>query len=220
MSWWIWAIIIVVGLIAIGSLFSDEDDSQSSKKSKSTAKTKSAKEIADEVTTIAQFRSLEKKVERADEKRQESQAYDARSLKAEERNEEKYYVLQEALDIASNKVLRWQFIPDVDLETPLEIVKNAYKVFPASEYEEKKSALGNNSDYWYGLQGDEEPDEKDEELKFILKFRTIVDNSELSKEEKMKKINSLASRNKDEASDHFDLDSGIKPAEQWFERSA
>ncbi len=143
MSWWIWAIIIVVVLIVFGAMFSGEEDSSLSKKSKGSTSNKSAKEIASEITTIAQFRALERKLERSDEKRQVSQAYDSRSLKAEERAEEKYQILQEAFDIASNKVLRWQFIPNMDLETPLAIAKSAYKVFPTAEYEDRVLELGN-----------------------------------------------------------------------------
>jgi hypothetical protein len=220
MSWWIWAIIIVIALIILVSLFSGEESSPSNKNAKGSANNKSVKNIADEVTTIAQFRALERKVERADEKRQQSQAYDSRSLKAEERADEKYQVLQDAFDMVSNKVFRWQFIPNADLETPLEIAKNAYKVFPATEYEERILELGNNKDWWYGLRGDEESDEKDEEIKFIIKFRTIVEHPELSDNEISKKINSLVSRNVDSASNFFDTESDLKPAEQWREISA
>ena len=217
MSWWVWAIIIVVGLIILGSIFSGEESVPSNKKTKGQAGNKSAKDIANEVTTIAHFRALERKVERADEKRQQSQAYDARSLKAEERADDKYQTLQDALDIASNKILRWQFIPDADLETPLNIAKSAYKVFPATEHGERVRGLGNDEDKWYGLRGDEEPDEKDEEIKFIIKFRTIVENTELSNDEISKKINALVSRNAEDASNFFDIESDIKPAEQWRE---
>lgn len=220
MSLWIWAIIIVVVLMVLGAMFSGEKDSSSNKKSKGSASNKSAKEIASEITTIAQFRALERKLDRSDEKRQVSQAYDSRSLKAEERAEEKYQILQEAFDIASNKVLRWQFIPNVDLETPLAIAKNAYKVFPASEYEDKVLELGNKKDEWFGLRGDEEPDERDEDIEFIIKFRTIVENCELTDDDISKKINSLVSRNHECASNFFDVEGKTSPAEQWREISA
>jgi hypothetical protein len=220
MSWWIWAIIIVVALIALAAMFFGEEDSSSNKKSKGSPSNKSAKEIANEITTIAQFRALEKKLGRSDEKRQQSQAYDSRSLKAEEMAEEKYQILQEAFDIASNKVLRWQFIPNIDLETPLAVAKSSYKIFPITEYEYRIIELGNKKDEWFGLRGDEEPDEKDEDITFIIKFRTIVENSELDVEEISKKINSLASRNPGCASKFFDIESKTTPAEQWLEIGA
>lgn len=221
MSWWIWVIIIIIVLIFLGSMFSaNEKDASSGQKGKSSPNDKLAKEIANEISTIAQFRALEKKLAKTDEKRQQMQAYDARSLKAEERAEEKYQVLQEAFDIASNKVLLWQFIPNISLETPLEIAKSAYKTFTSFEYEKKILELGKSKDEWYGLRGDEEPDEKDEEIKFIVKFRTIIENDDLTDDAKDKKINALVSRNKDQASNFFDLDENEKPSEQWRKISA
>ncbi len=218
MSWWMWLIVIIVILIFIFSIFpANEKNTTSKKTGESTSNNKSAKEIASEVTTIIQFRALEKKLEKADEKRQQMQAYDSRSLKAEERAEDKYQLLQEAFDIASNKVFRWQFIPNATLKTPLEITLNAYKTFTLSEYEEKLLELGNNKEEWYGLRGDEEPDEKDEEIKFIIKFRSIIENDQLTDEGIDKKINALVSRNKDQASIFFDIDEKIKPSQQWRE---
>ncbi len=216
MSWWIWIIVIVVVLMIIGGMLSGEESIKSNNKSKSTGSNKSSKIIAEEVITIAHLRSLERKLERADEQRQQHQT----SIKAEEKADEKYQTLQDAFDIALNKILRWQFIPNIDLETPLALAKNAYKVFPASEYEHKKREIGGSTDEWYELRGDEDPDEKDEEIKFVIKFRTIIENPELSDEEISKKINSLVSRNKSEASNFFDIDDKIKPAEQWREISA
>jgi hypothetical protein len=201
-------------------MFSDEENSSPEKKSKGSPSNKSAKEIANEITTIAQFRALERKLERSDEKRQQSQDYDSRSLKAEERAEEKYQILQEAFDLVSNKVLRWQFIPNVDLETPLAVAKSAYKIFPITEYEDRMLELGNKEDEWFGLRGDEEPDEKDEDIKFIIRFRTIVENPEFADDEVSKKINSLVSRNLECASSFFDIESKTTSAEQWREISA
>ena len=222
MSWWIWLIIIVVALGFFGKKRKPSNKKvigkkhpPSNNKAESLASNKSAKDIADEVTTIAHFRALEKKVERAEEKRTEDYANDARGEKASERADVTAQTLQEAFEIASTKILRWQFIPSVDLETPLDTVKSAYKVFPAAKYEEKLIELGNDKNYWIELRGDDEPEDKDEEIKFILKFRTIVENTELSNEEISKKINSLVSRNTEQASDYFDIDSDIPPAEQW-----
>jgi|TARA_B110000971_G_C19832370_1_gene418646 hypothetical protein len=72
-----------------------------------------------------------------------------------------------------------------------------------------------NESYWQELGADDEPEEKDDEVKFILKFRTIVENEELSSDEISKKINALVSRNTEQASDYFDIESDVTPAEQW-----
>ena len=222
MSWWVWLIIIVVALSFFGKKRKPSKKKSIGKKrtpsnneAQSLAGSKSAKDIASEITTIAHFRALENKIERAEEKIAEGFAYNARGEKASEKADVKVQTLQEAFDIASTKILRWQFIPFVDLETPLDIIKSAYKVFPAAKYKEKLLELGNEKNNWIELRGEDEPEDKDEEIKFILKFRTIVENTELSNEEISKKINSLVSRNTEQASDYFDIDSDISPADQW-----
>jgi len=214
MSWWVWLIIIVVAW-GLGKKILGGKNEPSNKKVKSLADSTSAKDIADKVTTIAHFRALEKKVDRADEKAREDFTNDARGEKAAERACVTAQTLQDALDIATDKTFRCQFLPDLDLETPLDTVKRAYKIFPVAEYEEKVREFGNNKNDWQELGADDEPEDKDEEVKFILKFRTIVENGELSSDEISKKINALVSRNTEQASEYFDIESDIQPAEQW-----
>ena len=209
MSWLVWTIIIIIILVIISS-------AGSGKSSASKKPSKSAKQIANEITTIAQYNALERKVEKADEKRQEFTSYDSRSQKQEEKLDDKYQILQKAFDIASKKTLQWQFIPNLDINTPYSILKNGYKIFKLNEYEEALSKLGNDESEWHALSGDNEPDEKDPEFKFVLKVSEITSNEDLSRKDKIKKINSLASRNTDEASSYFDLDSETTPGEQWF----
>ena len=222
MSWWVWLIIIVVALIFFGKKLKPSKKravgkkrTPSNNKAESLSGSKSAKDIASEITTIAHFRALEKKIESAEEKRTEYYANDARGEKASERAEVKAQTLQDAWDIAEKKTFRCQFLPEMDLETPLDTAKRAYKVFPIAQYEEKVREFGGNESDWEELKADDDPEEKDEEIKFILKFRTIVENTELSNEEISKKINSLVSRNTEQASDYFDINSDIPPAEQW-----
>ena len=217
MSWWIWFLIVVVAL----SFFRKKRKPSNKKvigkknppsniKAESLTSNKSAKDIANGIITIAHFRALEKKIDRAEEK-----ANDALGEKASERAHAAVEMLREAFEIASTKILQWQFIPSVDLDTPLDIVKSAYKVFPAAKYQEKLRQLGNDKNHWIELRGHDEPEDKDEEIKFILKFRTIVENTELSVEETSKKINALVSRNAEQAIDYFDIESNTTPAEQW-----
>ena len=222
MSWWVWLIIIVVALIFFGKKLKPSKKkavgkkrTPSNNKAESLSGSKSAKDIASEITTIAHFRALEKKIERAEEKRTEDFADNARGERASERADIIAQTLQDAWDIANNKTFRCQFLPDLDLETPLETVKRAYKVFPVAEYEEKFREFGNNKNDWQELGADDEPEDKDEEVKFIIKFRTIVENEELSSDEISKKINALVSRNTEQACEYFDIESDIVPAEQW-----
>ena len=222
MSWWVWLIIIVVALSFFGKKRKPSKKKSIGKKrtpsnneAQSLAGSKSAKDIASEITTIAHFRALEKKIERAEEKRTEYYANDARGEKASEKADMTAQTLQDAWDIAEKKTFRCQFLPQMDLETPLDTAKRAYKVFPIAQYEEKVQEFGGNESDWEELRADDHPEEKDDEVKFIIKFRTIVENTELSNEEISKKINSLVSRNTEQASDYFDIDSDISPADQW-----
>lgn len=217
MSWWIWVVGILVILIIIYSIASDDEKNNKSRSKHSSKNgSKSPQEIADEVTTVAQFKALEKKLDTADEKRANFSAYDSKSLKQEVSLDERYELLQEAFDIASIKVLRWQFIPNYDIDTPLNILNNAYKIFSSNEYQNKLDELGNNENEWYGLRGDDEPDEKEPEISFLIKFRKIVEDEDLSQEDQIKKINALSSRDKENAELYFDFSSPLKPGDQWF----
>jgi Sec-independent protein translocase protein TatA len=221
MSWWVWLIIIVVVLSFFGKKRKPSKKKAIGKKrrpannkAKSLIGGKSAKDIASEVTTLAHFRALEKKVERGDEKLMEGDFGE----KAYEGAAAKIQILQDALGIAESKTFRCQFIPSFlhqDIETPLYEAKRAYKVFPIAEYEEKVREFGSNKNDWIELSAYDEPEEIDDEIKFIIKFRTIVENTELSEEEISKKINALVSRNAEQAIEFFDIESDIKPAEQW-----
>jgi len=212
MDWWTWLILIIIVLIFLGG-------AASGKPGKPTKPSKFARQIADEVTTQAQYNALEKKVERADEKRQEYTAYDSRTQRQEDKLDDKYQTLQKAFDIVSNKILRWQFIPNCDIDTDYLILSNAYKIFSIAEFDEALLKFGNNKEEWYGLRGDDEPDEKDSEIKFLLKFSKIINDNSFSKNEKIKKINLLTSRSKEEAESYFDFDSNSKPGDQWYAKN-
>lgn len=214
MSWWVWAIIIFFVIGFIGNAMQKDENKARSKKNSSSANEKSAKEIAADITTLARLRALEKKLETAEDKLSSHSGTE----KSYDKLCDKIDVLQDALQIAYNKILRWQFIPNHDIDTPLQTLEKAYKTFSLSEYAEISSTLGKKED-WYELRGEDEPDEKEPDLPFLIKFRKIVENEELSQEEKAKKINSLANRNKEFAEDYFDLNTSEKPAEQWFNES-
>ena len=215
MSWWAWLIIIILAWGFVRGKMSGKKRKPSNKKVENLPVFKSGKDIASEIKTLAHFRALEKKIERAEEKRRADFANNARGEKASEKAELVAHALSDAWDIACDKTFLIQYLPNLDLESPLETVKRAYKVFPVAKYEEKVREFGGNESDWEELRADDEPEDKDAEVKFILKFRTIVENKELSSDEISKKINSLVARNTEQASDYFDIQSEIQPAEQW-----
>jgi len=64
-----------------------------------------------------------------------------------------------------------------------------------------------------------EPEHKsdNDELKFLIKFRTLVENDELSKEQLYKKINNLTSRNAEFIKEFFNPEKNQTVAEAWFD---
>jgi len=200
--WWCFGIAATVIIIAFflgGVGDDDEDGSGSSKRSRSIERR--AQEIAAKVDSLAKFQALQRRLEGTD---WDSSRYD---------------VLEEAVGIAAAKVLSWQFIPDVDLTTPLSVLKRAYKVYSLTEVDEAKAALGHDN-WWYEILGDEEPrppeEEEGEELDFIMKFRKIVE-SKVTQRTKIKKINELCASQPDIAEDWaIDPKSQLTPGDQWF----
>lgn len=205
-------VVIFIGFVVLMAAYSA---SRQPLENSATKRLKSATEIADEIETISQYRALKRKLKRADEKRQNYQAYDSRSLKTEERYEDNYQILQEAFDAASKKVLRWQYIPNIELDTVLSAAESAYKIISIKEHDFEKIKKGYDEESWYPLQADDEPDEADDQFKFIIKFRRIVEDSGITDKERFQKMDRLASRNKSIAELFFDMQSAEKPSEQW-----
>ena len=208
MSWWIWVILFFVVLGFIGNK-RPEGVTKSNARSKPKI---SAEEAAHDITTVAQYRALERKLNTLEERLAEHSGSD----KSYDTLSNKYTLIEDTLRITSKKTLGWQFIPFPEITTALFILQNGYKVFSVDEYEAKFIELGKNKGEWFKLQGGDEPDEKDPDLNFPIKFRKIVENKELEIEAMSKKINSLVTRNKKDARDYFDLEDDMSPAEQWF----
>jgi hypothetical protein len=211
MSWVGWVIVAVIVLWFVGKLGSGNSKGRSGSNKRSERNVSiEAQEIADKVTTIQQFRSLERKLETA-----ENRMSEVESERAYENACHKHDVLQAAVDIAQSKIYQWQFIPNVDLDTPKHILEHAYKVYSDEEYQGLKETLSGNKSDWYGIDGYGEKDDPEPNIKSLIKFRSIVESSE-SREEKAQKINQLVSRNKSLFEEFFDSDSSLKPGDQWF----
>jgi hypothetical protein len=167
-----------------------------------------AEKISKEITTIKEFRALERKVESAI-----TRMSNANTEKAYDNATEKHDILEEALEIASKKTLQWQFIPNIDIYTSSDILKYAYKVFSNEEYEEVHASIGEDSD-WYSMTGYDEKDEPESYTKTLIKLQAIIENDN-SEEEKIKKITNLVSKDKI-LSELFFKEKDLTPGEQWF----
>ncbi len=170
------------------------------------------KEISDSITTIQQFRSLEKKLDRAEEKLMN---HDYKSNTAYDNASKKHDLLQEALSLAESKIYQWQFIPTIDLDTPSIILEHAYKVYSNKEYAEINGSFGDDGNDWYEIDGYGEEEEPESYIKALIKYKKIVE-SDKSQEEKIKNINQLVSRNKSLAEEFFYADDDLKPGDQIF----
>ncbi len=210
MSWIGWLIVALVGLWLVGKLGSSSTKSSGNKEKLARNVSHEAQEIAKNVTTIQQFRSLERKLENA-----ENRMTEVESERAYDNACHKHDVLQAAVDMAQSKIYQWQFIPSVDLDTPKEVLDHAYKVFSNEQYEELKNKLSGDKSDWYGIDDYGLNEDPETYIKSLIKFRSIVESSE-SEEEKKTKINQLASKDKSFSEVFFDSESPLKPGNQWF----
>jgi len=210
MEWFGWFIVAIFILWIVGKFGSGGSKKTTSKNRQEKDVSGEAREIADNVTTIQQFRSLERKLENA-----ENRMSEVESERAYENACHKHDVLQAAVDIAQSKIYQWQFIPTVDLSTPKHILDHAYKVYSNEEYNELRSTISGDKSDWYGIDGYGEKEDPEPYIKSLVKFRAIVESNE-SREEIIKKINQLVTRNKSLSEEFFDPESLLKLGDQWF----
>lgn len=167
-----------------------------------------AEKISKEITTIKEFRALEKKVENSI-----TSMSNTNTEKAYDKACNRHDILEKALELASKKTLQWQFIPKIDIYTSSNILKYAHKIFSNEEYEEIHASIGEQSD-WYSMTGWDEGDEPEAYTTTLIKLQTIIENDN-SQEEKIKKITALVSKEKI-LNELFFKEKDLTAGEQWF----
>lgn len=165
--------------------------------------------IADQITTEKQLEKLEEQRDKAQEK-----AFKARTDRAQASAERKGEVLDRAIDLAYNKTLAYQFMPDIGLSTPLNKLESAFEVFSTKDIKEAKNTLGNAQSEWIELTYGEEPEESEPGLDELKKLRTIIE-SDLPDEKKSAKVNRLVKKSKYLSEDYFYEDDEFSPWDQW-----
>ncbi len=169
-----------------------------------------AQQVAEGIATIQQFRGLEQRLETAEDRLNSSgteRAYENALRKQE--------VLALAVEIASAKTYQWQFIPTLDLYTPLSWLKHAYKLYSDEEKAMLQGELSSESDNWFAIDGYGEKEDPEPYLKQLIRFREIVE-SDTEKEGKIQAINALVSKSKGLRDEFFDTDGKLSPGDQWF----
>jgi hypothetical protein len=210
MEWIGWLIFVLVVLSLLGKLVSGQKKRGRNNNKPARNVAHEAQEIAKDVKTIQQFRALQKKLESA-----ENRMSEVKSERAYDDTCHRHDVLQAALDIAQSKIYQWQFIPNVDLNTPREVLDHAYKVFSQEQYEQLRESLSNDKSDWHRIDGYGEREDEEPHIKSLIAFRSIVESGE-PQENQIKKINQLTSRNTSFSKEFFDSDSDLKPGDQWF----
>lgn len=207
----------LIGIIIVGYLLVKLTQGTGHKVPKTAYPTeREAQALADEVTTPQQFRALEKKLERAEERLGQQS-----TERAYEKACRQHEVLQAAVDLAQAKIGGWQFVPDIGLHTPSHVLAHAYKVYSGEEYRTIKAELHEYDDEWYPIQLDDEKEDPVPSINSLIEFRSIVE-SNCSREEMIEKINAFVAKHKRKAAirelfeAHFDFNDSLTPGDQWF----
>lgn len=209
-----WFILIVI-LVAIFLIFGRIMKGAKNKKVASSQASQEAVEIAASVDSIKKYMALTRRYDRAEEA-----LLNAETEKKYENAHKRHELLGEAIALLDRKPLAWQFIPVLDLTTPADTVKQAYKIFTLEEYEAKRAEIGGDDDEWmaitpYYIDDDQIGEEPNEWLKAFARFRAIVEGG-YSKDETIKKINQFAARNNAFMEESFDPDDELSIGAQWF----
>lgn len=168
-----------------------------------------AQKVVEKITTEKNLEKLEEQRDKA-----QSKIFDARSDRAEASAERKCEVLDRAIDLAYNKALAYQYLPELDLSTPSHKLEAAFQVFSRKNIEEAKEKLGSAESEWFELTYGDEPEESQPELNELKKFREIAE-SDLPNSKKSAKVNRLVNKSKYLLEDYFYEDDEFSPWDQW-----
>ena len=202
-------IIFILTAFFIYSIWKSKADKKC--KLEKTSKTQiAAQKLADEVTTLQQLKSLERKSNNLCER-----ANNLTSEKAYEKVNAEHDVYKEAVDIAYDKTFAWQFVPSLDPSIPKQVLVNAYKIFTNEEHAEIATKLSPNDYDWIAMDGYTEAETPEPELKAWIKFRSIVESDE-DKSQIVKEINKWALNNPELTEEFLVADDDLSPGDVWF----
>lgn len=161
------------------------------------------------------IKKLEQQSEKYADKFQDS---DYENTKYEKLSE----IYQDAFAKACDMVFYYQFVPELELNTPKSTLDFAYEVVKVEEYKSKRKEIGGTDYEWEEITGDYLYDDKLENViekkpfyfDSLVKFRQIVD-SEDSFEAKKDAVNSLANSDKSFFDQFFNRESNESAGEQW-----
>ncbi len=213
-----WAAAILISLAVLFFLyrFKRPGSKKSDSSSPADRDVQAGNSIDKEAQLIVEKIINEKQIDKLEEQRDKAQEkiFRAKTDRAEASAERKCEILDRAIDIAYNKTLFYQFLPDIGLNIPSHKLEAAFKVFSINDIEEAKSHLGNSESEWVELTYGDEPEEKQPEVVELKKFREIVE-SDLPNSKKSVKINRLVKKSKYLIENYFDDDDEFSAWDQW-----
>lgn len=134
-----------------------------------------------------------------------------------------YKVYEDAYCKAHDIVFYYQYLPELELTSPQEVIDNAYTVVNVDEFKEKKKEIGGLTDEWIEITGNELIDDslenaveqKPEYWDSLIKFRQIVESEALFSEKKAM-INDLTASDKPFTEAFFFLGDNETAGEFWI----
>lgn len=168
-----------------------------------------AVQIAARVKTLDDLRRLEEHLAITEDAETTSENYDA-WVKYSARIEDAVFRLRD-------KVLRWQYVPDLDLSTPLEVVERAFLVVLVDEFPPKRKEFKSTKDEWEPLQADDPPQEAPVFMGGLLAFRRLLEG-QLVLDGLATKISGIADEYPEFKGEFFDVSSDLPVGEQWIVR--
>lgn len=215
MGWWKWAAIILIlfwlaGIIQARYKKIKRNSGKESNAQRDSNILSEAQEIADKIHTVKQYQVLLKMKEDYD-----LQSIEATTDKSCKNASRKAEILQAALEIASKKVFEYQFIPPLNLKTPLKYLEHAYKLFTKEERNRLMKELSCNLECWSRIDVWHEPEEPGYSIFTLRKFRKIVEQ-EGSQKTLISKINKLVESDPDNLAIFFSRSENLSYGEEWF----
>ncbi|TPN87139.1 hypothetical protein [Aquimarina algicola] len=186
-------IYIIIGAVILFFIFGIIGSAQLENKStKNTSKTNSSKSLpkietlVSEINTIQDYRKLKAKYNRAEESYMTTHSDTA---------EKRYELYENAFLEASEKVMFYQYFPDLTLDAEKDEIENTCKIVELSEYEKIRKEIGGSDADWVeitcGDYVDKSYETKPKYLPSLVKYQAIINSTEISDFDKAKVVENL-----------------------------
>lgn len=145
-----------------------------------------ARQMVKQLTTKEEVEDFIQSCEKA-----QDELYDNHFDKSEKQLDRISDALLDAVDLASEKIIQYQFIPDIGVSTPIAILELAYQTYSPDQFKKLNKTLPQEyKQCWEELMYDEEPELEHEFLEQLKMFQKQVSSAN-SDEELVDRIDSF-----------------------------